>query len=461
MIPKARAFVTPAREAAHQAVETALLGAGFVQAVLAGWRWPPRTPRQEPAFAREIAMGAIRHVIAIETLLQRVGEYDPRRVPPDLRSILLVAGFQLLWLPSVPVFAAVDQAVAAAHRRRGPKAAGMLNALLRRLSDAIDVRHGAWTQGNSRALRTDWNAACTFRRDVLPTPDEQDGVPFLAASSGERASRVAALIQRHGRPATEAVLWAQQARPPVFLHRNPRRCDHRAFAAAAREGQLLSPDMAVYSAGASWAAAELAATGGAYVQDPTAREAALFLQPVAGERVLDLCAAPGGKSFALALAGCAHVTACDLDGQRLSQLRVTAERMQLPEIAPLQLSGNDSRILPTDVDAALVDAPCSNSGVFARRPEARLGLTREKLTALVGLQHHLLGLGAGCVRPGGRLVYSTCSIEPQENEELVRQWLNTNAGWEIAAERLSLPTAGESAADWRDGGYCVRLVRVR
>jgi 16S rRNA (cytosine967-C5)-methyltransferase len=104
-------------------------------------------------------------------------------------------------------------------------------------------------------------------------------------------------------------------------------------------------------------------------------------------------------------------------------------------------------------DAAIVDVPCSNTGVIARRPEARLSLKSPKLAALAPLQRELLERAAATVRPGGRLIYSTCSIEPEENEAVLAAFLQTHPEWRAGEQHTQLPRWGPRLADWRDGGF--------
>ena len=114
---------------------------------------------------------------------------------------------------------------------------------------------------------------------------------------------------------------------------------------------------------------------------------------------------------------------------------------------------------PELFDAALVDVPCSNTGVIARRPEARLGLAPEKLKSLVRVQKGLIRKAARSVRPGGRLVYSTCSLEPEENESVVGGFLTGHSDWRLDVQQTTLPAWGPRCADWCDGGFAARLVR--
>jgi 16S rRNA (cytosine967-C5)-methyltransferase len=200
------------------------------------------------------------------------------------------------------------------------------------------------------------------------------------------------------------------------------------------------------------------------VQDTTAHAAAQAVEARPGEHVLDVCAAPGGKSIALALAmedrGC--VVACDTAPARLMRVDANVTRLGL-NCVRTRLHGPTQADVGSDdgkFDAALVDVPCSNTGVIARRPEARLGLTRQKLRSLVAVQRGLLQTAADWVRPQGRLVYSTCSIEPEENEQVVAAFLKTNAAWRLACEKTFVPAWGPRASDWRDGGYYAQFVHT-
>ncbi len=464
------------RVAAARAVAAALAGQGFAAAQLAARR-EQLAPR-EAALSLELAQGALRHLLTIEHVLPRVAAYDRRRTPHAVRAVLATAAYQVVWLDRVPIYAAVDAAVDAARAVAGGRASAMVNAVLRRLAAAIAERRASWVRLDPRQVRVNWEQACVFDRPVLPPP-EPDGKRWsahLAAATGERPTRFAALVERWGAAAAEAVAWASQACPPLVLQRNPLRATPEAFAAEVRAlagaAAEFVGDAAVLPAGLPVLESPLFTEGRAYVQDHTAHAAALAVQASPGERILDLCAAPGGKTAALAgaMGNRGTVVACDRDGARLERVR--------KNIARLGLQNVEVRLIPADevglvadpdtaaarpdlgqFDAVLVDVPCSNTGVLARRPEARLGLTARKLASLIRLQERLLGRAAACVRPGGRLVYSTCSLEPEENEGVVAAFLATCAGWRLDAAELTRPTWGPRLADWRDGGYWARLIR--
>jgi 16S rRNA (cytosine967-C5)-methyltransferase len=190
------------------------------------------------------------------------------------------------------------------------------------------------------------------------------------------------------------------------------------------------------------------------VQDESAMRVASALNPAPGSCVLDLCAAPGGKTTHLAelMEDRGRIVACDSNGKRLQTVTTLAQRLGLKSIETCEL---DPR-RPDDVpggpfDAALVDAPCSNTGVLGRRPEVRWRLRPEGMGHLVALQTNLLRLAVQRVRPGGVVVYSTCSIEPEENREVVQQVLTEGHGLLLETDEETVP--GRPG----DGGYWARL----
>ncbi len=446
-----------ARQFAQRAVCDALTGRHFAGESLAA---AAPAERRAMAPATEIALGALRHVVTIEHVLAAVARYDARRVTPPLRSVLLTGAYQAIWQGDVPLFAIVDESVKLAKRVAGRPAAGMANAVLRRLAGAIRARRTDWVRLDPAQVRVSWDQACAFHLAVLPADEES----YVAAAAGESPPRYAALAAVFGAPQAERIAWASQAVPVVVLHRNPLRvsaADFRARAAAELGPGAEVGDDAAYLRSASIALeSSLFREGAAHVQDPTAHAAVARLGAIPGETILDLCAAPGGKSIVLAqrMLDRGRIVAADARDARLARVRENAARMGLRciEAVPLAAIARDVRF-----DAAVVDAPCSNTGVIARRPEARLSLSARKTASLCRLQRDLLEEAAGRVRPGGRLLYSTCSLEPAENADVVRAFLSDHADWAAAApDALAMPDWGARLADWRDGGYTALLRRA-
>jgi len=455
------------RMAAILAVADALRGQRFVHEALSEWRAKRHLAGREAALATELGLGTVRHLVTIEHILSTLAQVDRRRTAPRLRAILDTAVYQIVWLDRVPVFAAVDEAVALARRLVGGRAPGMTNAVLRRVAGAVRQRRVPWQRLDPTQVRVSWDQACRFGVAVLPEPKEGNEVAHFASATGERLQRYAELVRRYGPEQAESVAWASQATPAVVLQRNALRvpCDefarllHDAFGSCvelAGDAAFLPPTIPVVETA-------VFRDGLVFIQDSTANAAARAVSAQQGERILDLCAAPGGKSLALALDMQDHgeVVACDNAPERLARVRENVERLRL-SCVHTRLLGPDTPGLDPETDsfdAALVDVPCSNTGVIARRPEARLGLTPPKLRSLVSVQRQLLRQAAHCVRPGGRLVYSTCSLEPAENEEIVADFLAEDPAWHLDRQETILPAWGPRPSDWRDGGYFARLVR--
>jgi 16S rRNA (cytosine967-C5)-methyltransferase len=199
------------------------------------------------------------------------------------------------------------------------------------------------------------------------------------------------------------------------------------------------------------------------VQDPSTALAVDLLRPQPGERILDACAAPGGKTLMMAelMEHRGLLVAMDSSAERLERLRENLARFGDVFVRVAEGRADDSsslkHVLPPDArdgfDGILLDAPCTNTGVLRRRPDARWRFSLPRLQAAVQKQRALLGALAGVIAPGGRMVYSTCSLEPEENEEQVRSWLEQHPAFSMEEERaLRPPDSGT------DGAYATRLV---
>ncbi len=199
--------------------------------------------------------------------------------------------------------------------------------------------------------------------------------------------------------------------------------------------------------------------GSLYVADPSTRYAIQLLNPAPGEEILDACAAPGGKSAAIMAAtmGQARLTATDLHDYRLPALEENLAACGASGIRTAQMDW--SQPCPAEwrsrFDAVLLDVPCSNTGVIQRRVDVRWRLTAEEITRLTVLQKTILEQASHAVKQGGRLVYSTCSIDAQEDGLLVRQFIAEHTDWTLKEEKLILPQTEKS-----DGAYAALLIRA-
>jgi 16S rRNA (cytosine967-C5)-methyltransferase len=251
--------------------------------------------------------------------------------------------------------------------------------------------------------------------------------------------------------AEQMLAWNVQA-PPVYVRLNPLRPME-----IPEEGEPLSRSEGWYRLPAG-IPTEALQNGNVYVADPSTRYCVELLQPQAGERILDACAAPGGKSAAMlaATGGQIQLLATDSAEHRLPQLKQNLERAGGVSI---EVACHDwSKPCPPKMqgafDAVLLDVPCSNSGVLQRRVDARWRLTPQEFERLAVLQSSILDCACAAVRPGGRLVYSTCSIDGQEDRGVVDAFLVRHPEFKLERDYLALPHREQS-----DGAYAALLIK--
>jgi 16S rRNA (cytosine967-C5)-methyltransferase len=352
-------------------------------------------PARERGLLHELVLGTLRRRGWLDHVLERLADRPLRRTPAVLRDVLRLGAYQLLFL-RVPDHAAVSESVALA-RAVAPRGAAFVNAVLRRLQ-----REGPPPEPPAEARPLEWLTSA----GSLPR--------WLAARWLERLGRDEALAR--ARSLLEA--------PPVFLRLNPRAGDAREQLEAA--GVELRP-AAVPGAweAASGRLAELAARGVVHVQDAGSQMVARLA--AAPGLVLDACAAPGGKSLLLAdlLGPSATVVAADASPRRLHTLVALRARWGA---ARLHVIAADAGRPPfaRPFDAVLLDAPCSGLGTLARRPDVRWRVREADLARHAERQRRLLEALLPLVRPGGRLVYATCSVEDEENLGVVAPFLDAH-----------------------------------
>lgn len=403
--------------------------------------------------------GLLRRLVGTEirrrgTLRALVREFARGKPDADLVVHLHLGLVQIFFLDQVPDHAAVGETVAATKATLSPKKAGYVNAALRA---AIQARRAGVSGDPRRDLPL---REIHLAQAVFPDPKEH---PLLWAESALSmpAQLVRRWTRRYGEARALALARAALVEPPLSLRL---RTDDpglaRALAAAGcaprpgRHPRILLVDS---DRSESVLASTPFAHGSITVQGETALRAAELLEPRENELILDLCAAPGGKTVVLADAG-SRVLACDTSTARLTRLRDTLRRLAPPGRVDLAACGSGGGAARETFDGVLVDAPCSNTGVLAQRPEARWRYGPASLRSLAELQARLLRAGAERVKRGGRLVYSTCSLEPEENGRCVQAFLRDRPDFELETAIEDLPDP-ENPAGPVDGGYAARLRR--
>lgn len=364
------------------------------------------------AICQSLFLGALRFGHRTEAALQQLLR---KTAKPTIRAILLVTGYELLDSDAERHPKVIHHAVERSKARVNRFEQGFLNAVLRKLP------------GELLKISPDAEPAAFYSHPEW----------LVEHWSGIFPQDTRALLE-----------WNQQT-PQTYL---------KVYAESPTlPATILPTEWAQFyklESGASWRddVHPFLNHGEAYIKDPSTRLAPNLLAAQPGESVLDLCAAPGGKAFDLAHAmqRRGHIVAVDLPGKRIERLRenlltLQSQRLRCSIIeADLLALGTEDFIvqnLPTTYDAVMLDAPCSNTGVIQRRTDVKWRLRPKDINQCAKLQLELLQAAAAFVRGGGRMVYSTCSIEPAENQQVVDAFLRTEAGKEfsLAGSAISLP----------------------
>jgi 16S rRNA (cytosine967-C5)-methyltransferase len=414
----------------------------------------PLTPADR-RLATQLVYGVLRRRGTLTWLIRPFLNREPQKVEPWLWDALCLGAYQILLLTHIPRHAALNETVELAARFGRPGAKGFLNAVLRKLADLPTEQRTDTPAADALPLETGYRR---LTRPALPPP-ELDPVQYLAAAFSLPTWLAARWSARW--PAEECRrLGFWFAGPvPLTLRVNHLRSDRIGFLRAC-EGSGVAAEL-----GAQPQSVRLPEPvpvrdlpgylqGWFAVQDESAMLPGLALAPAVGSRVLDLCAAPGGKTTHLAelMRDEGEVIACDVDERRLKTVNELAARLGLNCIRTCRIDPDQPATVPAGpFDAVLLDVPCSNTGVLGKRPEARWRLRPSDLAELPLLQGRLVRLGVDRLKPGGALVYSTCSIEPEENQNVVRALLQERPELRLEAEQESSP--GRPA----DGGYWAKL----
>ena len=435
-------MTAPARRAAHAVLRAVHTGRNDLPTALDGARRSLIDPRDR-ALAGEIAIGVQRRRAALDHLVAQAASRPLPAITPVALDLLRAATYQVLYLDRVPAHAAVADTVELARQTGAGRAAGFVNAVLRNLADrrrpftlpaappvgAVDAGHGR----NRRAA-----------------------LDYLAITLSHPRWLVERWLDRHGLRAAEA--WARfNNRPaPVTLRANPARNTVAELRAALEAHGVrttatrLAPHGLVVTQGDALSS-PAAAEGRFLVQAEASQLVVELSRPAEGNRVLDLCAAPGGKTVGLAgYAGARGiVVASDLRPRRVALLARLLARTPPQRVAIVRLDATAPLPFGAVFDCVLVDAPCSGLGAIRRDPDIRWRRTPDDLPAFAATQLEMLRRAAETVRPGGRLIYATCSSEPEENEEVIARFRDHHPRF----NRLAPDTVPAVAGVVDRGGY--------
>jgi 16S rRNA (cytosine967-C5)-methyltransferase len=388
-----------------------------------------RTSRLEPRdrrWTRELVYGMLRRRSWLDALLAERVSGGLARLDFDVIDLLRLGAYQLLAMGSVPPYAAIGQTVEVVKKRHGIGASKLANAVLRRLDRERATLSVAVPTEIIDALSLEYSHPRWIVARWLARWGEAETRKLLAANNGE-----APLVAR-----------------PYHVVREQLEAMFESAGVETGEAPLVPDSLVLLSGVGSMTELGAFKQGLFHLQDPASTLVTRYASVPTGATVADLCAAPGGKALELARTA-GTVYAGDLSRNRLLRVRENVQRLDAQNIIPFV--GDALHPALTGMDAVLVDVPCTGTGTFRRHPDARWRLKASDLAVLPSLQRSILRAAASVVRSGGLLIYSTCSLELEENDEQVATFLAEHPEW-----RLEAPPEGVVPPETLDRG----LLRV-
>lgn len=373
--------------------------------------------------ATAIHRTVIQRWLTLEHLLKRHLKQPPRKMAAETVAILLGGTAQLVFMDRLPAYAVIDESVRLTHAFDVQRTSGVVNAVLRKIADSVEgIADEPWTPGGDR-LPTNDGQTVKFKGNVMPKSDNL--LTHLVVATSHPMPLLQRWFKEHGRERATALALHSLRNPPTFVVE-----DEKATRWGGSHAELLD-----------W----LTEDSRRRVQDPAslASVAALVGLDLQPKTILDLCAGRGTKTRQLQqVFPDAAITAHDPDDSRRTDLE-TVPGVTVAEPQPGQL-----------FDLIVLDVPCSNTGVLARRPGARYRATDASLDSLVALQRQIAARAMNHLAPGGHVLYCTCSIEAKENQAQARWIVEQGEGLAVVKEATILPESAEAGGqDDHDGSY--------
>ncbi|MEJ2494647.1 MAG: 16S rRNA (cytosine(967)-C(5))-methyltransferase RsmB [Ignavibacteriaceae bacterium] len=373
----------------------------------------------DKALLYEIVHGVVRWMGRLDWILNGFYKGTFSKAIPNLKNGLRVALYQIMFLDRVPDYSAVNEAVEFVKKLQGTKPAGLTNAVLRNI------------------IRS---------KDSIRYPDpEEDLIGYLSAYYSHPSWMVKRYVERFGRTETEELLFANNEKPYLTLRLNALRVQPEEFKTLLESVNLrfspgkYLPEFFKLQNLTNITAWEYFTRGYFNIQDESAGLACRLLGVADGMKVLDLCAAPGGKTAYIAalMHNTGKIVAIDRFESRLKLLRRNMQRLGMSNIQTVEtdaLEYNENHF-----DRVLADVPCTGSGTLTKKPDIKWKKDLFTLREMNDIQYKLLCKAGELVKPGGVVVYSTCSIEPEENKDIVEKFLSNNPDFHLESAKGRFP----------------------
>jgi len=396
--------IDPIREAAFRSLRRVTENAAYanlvVDATLERHNWAERDRR----LYTTLVYGTLRHRGLLDWVLgKKIGKRFPRRIQPAILAILRMGAYQILFLSRVPKYAAVDESVKLAKKYGHERAGALVNAVLRA------------TKRNAGSAE-------------LPSKEE-DAALYIATKYSHPLWIVERWSSAWGLEQTESICAANNRTAPLTVRANTLKAAPEELGTRLRDEHLsvrkntsVPEELEIAKSPRPVRQLRSFREGLFQVQDASSICAGHLLAPKPGEIVVDMCAGPGGKTTHLAqlMRNCGEIYAIDVKPHRLSLIRDSCRRLGVEIVQYVEGdAGRASELNLPPADKVLLDAPCSGTGTFRRRIDLRWRLNSDEIERLTGIQKELVRAGASMLKPGGVLVYSVCSVDPMETNELV------------------------------------------
>jgi 16S rRNA (cytosine967-C5)-methyltransferase len=453
--------------------------------------------------ATDLVFGTLRNRRAIDTVIATFSSRPVKRIQGWLLNIIRVGTYELIYSPSTEQYAIVNEAVMNVKASGSAKQAGFVNAVLRQITRHINDRQWAWPSCGVPLLRADVKrtlvadavTGCQFDTEFLPEA-RTNPIEYLSTVFSLPKWLVIDWIAEFDEEITRRICLASNRRPSVYIRPNRLRTTIEDLAEkmdaaevdfevvdirysipdtrykildARRESRIENQESRMILHGMPYGRVKCPRD---VIQLPGFSEGLFTIQDISASipvrvlknlklknlnlKFLDLCAAPGTKTTQLAevTGDSAKIIATDINNKRLEMVKENIARLGINsvDVVPYEeLLNSQSRF-----DCVLLDVPCSNSGVLARRIEARYRINPQAVKELAQIQSKLLGTAAEMLKPGGKICYSTCSIQKNENSEQIENFLKINQNFSLELERLTLPSTEDFD---HDGGYVAIVVK--
>jgi 16S rRNA (cytosine967-C5)-methyltransferase len=409
--------------------------------------------------ATDLVFGTIRNRSAIDMVIAKLADCRIERIPAEPLNIIRIGAYELIYCPATAEYSIVNEAVDSAKAVAGKKQAGFVNAVLRQIARHIQDRQISLSGAEPQmTLPQTPSTGCEFDTLLLPEPTASPADYFSSTFSLPKWL-VANWLAEFGAEKTRQICFASNRKPSIYIRPNTLKTNTYSLAEAFSQVEVnfeISTDELMIKIKGSRSVTGLPgfAEGLFTVQDVTASQPVRVLEPQPDWKILDMCAAPGTKTTQLAeLTGDkAKIIATDIDSERLKKVKENTVRLGIKSVSIVAYENLEKTAVQIGLfDCILLDVPCSNTGVLAKRLETRYRIRPQAITELAKTQLQLLQTAEKMIKPDGKICYSTCSIQRDENSRLVREFLK-NSKLKLKSEMLTLPSAED-----HDGGYTANL----